>query len=140
MVAKDGRVKVLDFGLAKITAREKAMPSDSELSTAVMTREGIVMGTVAYMSPEQLQGRTVDHRTDIFSLGVMIYEMASGQRPFQGSSLVELASAILRDTPQPLGEIRTDLPAGSGADRPTLPGEKSSPQVPVRTRYLQRAR
>ena len=111
MVAKDGRVKVLDFGLAKITAREKAMPSDSELSTAVMTREGIVMGTVAYMSPEQSQGQTVDHRTDIFSLGIMIYEMASGQRPFQGSSSAELASAILRDTPQPLGEIRTDLPA-----------------------------
>ena len=111
MVAKDGRVKVLDFGLAKITAREKAMPSDSELSTAVKTREGIVMGTVAYMSPEQLQGRTVDHRTDIFSLGIMMYEMASGQRPFQGASSAELASAILRDTPQPLGEIRTDLPA-----------------------------
>ena len=111
MVAKDGRVKVLDFGLAKITAREKAMPSDSELSTALKTRDGLVMGTVAYMSPEQLQGQTVDHRTDIFSLGVVLYEMTTGRRPFQGSSSAELASEILRDTPQPLSEVRTDLPA-----------------------------
>jgi serine/threonine protein kinase/tetratricopeptide (TPR) repeat protein len=111
MVAKDGRVKVLDFGLAKITAPEKATSSDSELATAVKTRDGIVMGTVAYMSPEQLQGRTVDHRTDIFSLGVVLYEMTSGRRPFQGSSSAELVSAILRDTPQPLREVRTDVPA-----------------------------
>ena len=111
MVAKDGRVKILDFGLAKITAREKAMPSDSDLSTAMKTRDGTVMGTVAYMSPEQLQGQTVDHRTDIFSLGVVLYELTTGQRPFQGSSSVELASAILRDTPQPLSEVRRDLPA-----------------------------
>ena len=69
------------------------------------------MGTVPYMSPEQVAGRTVDHRTDIFSLGVMLYEMASGRRPFKGDSSAELASAILRDTPPPLGEVRPDLPA-----------------------------
>ena len=76
------------------------------------TREGVVMGTVPYMSPEQVSGREVDHRTDLFSLGIILYEMASGRRPFQGSSSAELASAILRDTPRPLGELRGDLPAG----------------------------
>ncbi len=65
----------------------------------MQTREGIVMGTVPYMSPEQVQGRAVDHRTDIFSLGVILYEMASGRRPFEGRSTAELVSSILRDTP-----------------------------------------
>lgn len=111
MLNRDGRVKVLDFGLAKITAREGTKPSDSLLSTAMKTRAGLVMGTVPYMSPEQVQGQPLDHRTDIFSLGVMLYEMASGRRPFQGSSSAELASAILRDTPPLLGELRTDVPA-----------------------------
>ena len=68
------------------------------------------MGTPAYMSPEQVAGRTIDHRTDIFSLGTMLYEMATGQRPFQGRSSAELASAILRDTPRPVRELRAELP------------------------------
>jgi serine/threonine-protein kinase len=61
-----------------------------------------------------VSGREVDHRTDLFSLGVILYEMAAGRRPFQGSSSAELASSILRDTPRPLGEMRSDLPAGLG--------------------------
>ena len=68
------------------------------------------MGTVPYMSPEQVQGRPLDHRTDIFSLGVILYEMAGGHRPFRGDSSAELISSILRDTPRPLGELRTGLP------------------------------
>ena len=90
MVAGDGRVKVLDFGLAKIAARS-GRALDSELETDLHTREGVVMGTVPYMSPEQIAGRPVDHRTDVFSLGVMLYEMASGRRPFAGQSSAELA-------------------------------------------------
>ena len=72
------------------------------------------MGTVPYMSPEQIAGRPVDHRTDIFSLGVILYEMAGGQRPFHGSSSAELASAILRDTPPSICQARADLPQTLG--------------------------
>ena len=108
MVTGDGRVKVLDFGLAKET--QPKVVGDATLSFAAKTEAGVVMGTPAYMSPEQVTGDVVDHRTDIFSLGVMLYEMATGQRPFQGRSSAELASSILRDTPQPIAEMRTDLP------------------------------
>ena len=106
MVANDGRVKVLDFGLAKET--RTSLPVDA---TMTRTQDGVVVGTPAYMSPEQITGRAVDHRTDIFSLGVMIYEMACGCRPFGGASSAELTSAILRDPPAPVSERRADLPA-----------------------------
>jgi eukaryotic-like serine/threonine-protein kinase len=109
MVTRDGRVKVLDFGLAK-QLRATDPDGDTTLTSAGHTAVGVVMGTPAYMSPEQVAGRIVDHRTDLFSLGVILYEMASGERPFQGHSSAELASAILRDTPCALGERRQDLP------------------------------
>ncbi len=112
MVMKDGRVKVLDFGLAKIAGPQAGEPLNSEMATDLHTQEGVVMGTVPYMSPEQLSSRQVDHRSDLFSLGVILYEMASGGRPFQGRSSVELASAILRDSPPPLSDVRSDLPSG----------------------------
>lgn len=112
MVTHGGRVKILDFGLARMTKTLHAEHDGSELSTELLTREGVVMGTVPYMSPEQVSGHGADPRTDIFSLGVILYEMATGRRPFGGRSSVELASAILRDTPRPLGELRSDLPAG----------------------------
>ena len=105
MVTTDGRVKVLDFGLAKMTAAEPTDSSDSQMPTDLRTREGVVMGTVPYMSPEQVSGLPLDHRTDIFSLGVLLYEMATGRRPFQGRSSAELASAILRDAPPALEEL-----------------------------------
>ncbi len=112
MVTQEGRVKVLDFGLAK--EMHTAGPADATLTLAGHTEAGVVMGTPAYMSPEQISSRAIDHRTDIFSLGIVLYEMAAGRRPFQGASSAELASAILRDTPRPLNEFRAELPHGLG--------------------------
>jgi TolB-like protein len=112
MMTNDGRVKVLDFGLAK--EFRSADPTDATLASGGRTEIGVVLGTPAYMSPEQVAGRPMDHRTDIFSLGIVLYQMASGRRPFDGSTSIELASAILRDTPRPLSEIRSDVPADLG--------------------------
>ena len=110
VVGKGGSVKVLDFGLAKVSPLGASV--DSALPTEAQTRDGVVMGTVPYMSPEQVSGRPVDHRTDVFSLGVVLYEMASGRRPFAGGSAVELGSAILRDMPAALTTLRAGLPEG----------------------------
>src|ERR1700674_1721773 len=109
MVSVDGRVKVLDFGLAKDVSGNET--SGATLTAAGLTQAGVVMGTPAYMSPEQIAGREVDHRTDIFSLGVVLHEMVTGRRPFEGTSPAELASAVLRDTPVSISEIRADLPS-----------------------------
>ena len=112
MVAADGRVKVLDFGLAKVAAQQPDEALGSEMETDLHTREGVVMGTMPYMSPEQIAGRPVDQQTDIFSLGVVLYEMATGRRPFEGQSSAELASAILRDEPAAPVTLRAGLPEG----------------------------
>jgi serine/threonine protein kinase/tetratricopeptide (TPR) repeat protein len=109
MVTNEGRVKVLDFGLAKDVGGETS--NQATLTSAEPTQAGIVMGTPAYMSPEQVAGRTLDDRTDIFSLGVVLHEMATGRLPFEGSSSAELVSSILRDHPPLVTEIRADLPS-----------------------------
>ena len=112
MIGKDGRPKVLDFGLAKFArpAGEPGGEIDSALATEARTQEGMVVGTVPYMSPEQVAGRKVDPRSDIFSLGIMLFEMATGRRPFTGASAIELLSAILKDEPPSLDELRPELP------------------------------
>ena len=109
MVAHDGRVKVLDFGLAKLQAGSEEVGSP-EMATLALTQAGMVMGTMPYMSPEQVQSKPVDPRTDIFSLGVVLYEMATGERPFSGDTSADLISAILRDSPQPVNQVKVDLP------------------------------
>jgi serine/threonine protein kinase/tetratricopeptide (TPR) repeat protein len=109
MVSNDGRVKVLDFGLAKDI--RAANLSGATMTSDSRTQIGVVMGTPAYMSPEQTSGRTLDHRTDIFSLGVVLHEMATGRRPFEGTSSAELVSAILRDSPPSVTDMRPDLPS-----------------------------
>ena len=108
MVTREGRVKVLDFGLAKDLSAES---NGATMTSAGHTQAGMVMGTPAYMSPEQVAGRSLDHRTDIFSLGVLLYEMSTGRRPFAGTSSAELMSAILRDSPPSVTELRPELPS-----------------------------
>jgi TolB-like protein/truncated hemoglobin YjbI/predicted Ser/Thr protein kinase len=104
-----GRPKVLDFGLAKINEPEV---KESQTTILSLSEVGIALGTLPYMSPEQLQGLPVDHRTDIFSLGVVLYEMAAGQRPFIGGTSLALSSSILRDIPKPITALRPELPTG----------------------------
>ena len=112
MVRKDGLVKVLDFGLAKLTERAAA-PVDTETPTKrrVSTEAGAVIGTVAYMSPEQARGLKAGHRTDIFSLGVILYEMMAGRRPFEGQTPSDLIAAVLMSDPVPLAQAAPEISA-----------------------------
>jgi serine/threonine protein kinase len=110
MVDADGTLKVLDFGLAKLLPA----PDGSEEATVVgedsVTGEGRVLGTVYYMSPEQAEAKPLDHRSDIFSLGVVLYEMATGKRPFAGDTPISTISSILKETPPQVTEVRDNLP------------------------------
>ena len=109
MVSSDGLVKVLDFGLAKLTQPKTG--ADAETKTAgALTSDGAILGTIDYMSPEQAEAKPVDGRSDVFSFGTMLYEMATGQRPFQGQSQVAVLSAILREEPKVIGDLRPDVP------------------------------
>src|SRR5258708_13568574 len=94
-VTRDGRVKILDFGLAKLIQRDGKVLSDAT-TLASQTEPGVVMGTVGYMSPEQVKGQNADHRSDLFSFGAILYEMLSGKRAFHGDTFVETMSAILK--------------------------------------------
>ena len=124
MLTRDGRVKVLDFGLAKLAAVEDpgaspaettaghedptAAPTTIKKPEGPLTAAGAVMGTMPYMSPEQVNGQPLDARTDIFSLGVVLYEMATGRQPFGGNTPAETISSILRDEPVPVTEARPE--------------------------------
>jgi tetratricopeptide (TPR) repeat protein len=110
MVTRGGRVKVLDFGLSKLLPTERQHGPETEAPTEPLTGDGTRLGTLPYMSPEQVRGEEVDQRTDLFALGVVLYQMATGRYPFDRKSSAELASSILRDTPRSADARRSDLP------------------------------
>jgi eukaryotic-like serine/threonine-protein kinase len=113
-ITERDEAKVLDFGLAKMTSSEGSgsMPADAPtLADESLTEAGKTLGTVAYMSPEQARGAAIDARSDIFSLGVVLYEMATGRQPFAGESVADVIAALLRGEPVPPSQVRPDLPA-----------------------------
>jgi serine/threonine protein kinase/Tol biopolymer transport system component len=111
-VTTDDRVKILDFGLAKLREPDTNIHGSEDATRRALTNPGVVMGTVGYMSPEQVRGGAVDHRSDIFSFGVVLYEMLSGNKAFHGDSVVELMNAILKeDVPELVDENRRVPPS-----------------------------
>ena len=134
-VTRDGRVKILDFGLAKLTQTGRTIEAETALLAHAppLTSAGTVLGTVGYMSPEQVRGQPVDHRSDIFSFGVVLYEMLTGRRAFHGDSAVETMNAILKEDPAPAGDERPAGAASPRPNRPALPREESRGALPVGT-------
>jgi serine/threonine protein kinase len=109
-ITKDDRLKILDFGLAKLLLPKEASGDHSKLATIQkQTESGVVLGTVGYMSPEQVRGKQTDYRSDIFAFGAILYEMLTGNRPFRGDSAVETMNAILKEDPPDLSEAKPDL-------------------------------
>ncbi|MDA2924545.1 serine/threonine protein kinase [Acidobacteria bacterium AH-259-L09] len=112
MLTPDGHVKVMDFGLAKQLFPVGDVESQEQTLTASLTKTGMTLGTLAYMSPEQLRGEEVDTRSDIFSFGIVLYEMLTGKDPFKKDRPMETASSILQNDPPPLSRYMDEVPAG----------------------------
>src|SRR3989475_626737 len=110
MIRRDGFVKVLDFGIAKLTEKYSTAESEAPTLKQVHTAEGMVIGTAPYMSPEQARGLRVDARTDIWSLGVVIYEAVAGRKPFSGDTTPDVINSVIEKTPPPLTRYASDVP------------------------------
>ena len=149
MLTRDGFVKILDFGLAKLRGDGGAdrpagehiseMPTWPDALASPHTVAGAVLGTVGYMSPEQARGRPVDHRSDQFALGAILYEMVSGHRPFQRETPVQTLAAIIEDEPEPLGAPKRRLPGAGAVDRRAVPGQGPGRALRVHARPRPRA-
>jgi serine/threonine protein kinase/Tol biopolymer transport system component len=115
-ITNTGQAKILDFGLAKLRPKQRtrAVSASDTTTTAVQTDPGSTMGTPAFMSPEQARGDELDARSDLFSLGVVLYEMATGKLPFQGTSTATIVASLLRDSPLPPLQLNPELPAELG--------------------------
>ncbi len=111
MVTSDGYVKILDFGLAKLLPQAVDYGSEDSTLTKELTRAGVILGTVGYMSPEQASGRSVDHRSDQFSLGSILYEMATGKVAFKRDTAAEILAAVIEGEPEPVEKVNPNVPA-----------------------------
>ena len=139
----DGEPKILDFGLAKLREDEQSLGKsaiESGETASQITREGHLLGTPQYMSPEQAGGGPADARSDVFALGILMYEMLTARRPFEAERLGELLAQIQRDPPTPLQEITSDVPADLAGDRRAVHGEASGGEVRDRRRGVHRSR
>src|SRR5262249_36725670 len=111
MITKDGFVKILDFGLAKIMTAGDGGGSNLPTVAPATTSAGTVLGTAGYMSPEQASGRSADFRSDQFSFGTIVYETVSGKRPFQRDTAAQTMAAIIQEDPEPVGTLNPKVPA-----------------------------
>jgi serine/threonine protein kinase len=129
-ITRDGRVKVLDFGLAKLASPKESDEVGVTL-TSPATLPGMVMGTVGYMSPEQVRGDAADAGSDIFSFGAVLYEMLTGKRAFRRDRSAETMTAILREEPQELSETGWQGPPGTATNSGPMPGKECRAKIPI---------